>query len=81
MKKILYTLIVAIVATSFYAVVFAAETINTDTTPEPTSASPAGEVKVEKKERKKVVKKTKKNHKKAKKEPPVPAPAVTPAPM
>jgi hypothetical protein len=66
MKKVLSTLVAAIVALSFSAVVFAAETTKTDVKSETTTTSPAGEVKVEKKEVKKVVKKHKK-HKKAKK--------------
>ena len=65
MKKVLSTLVAAIVALSFSAVVFAAETVKTDVKSETTTTSPAGEVKVEKKEVKKV-KKTKKA-KKAKK--------------
>jgi mannitol-specific phosphotransferase system IIBC component len=66
MKKVLSTLVAAIVALSFSAVVFAAETTKTDVKKETTTTSPAGEVKVEKKEVKKVVKK--KKAKKAKKE-------------
>ena len=65
MKKVLSTIVAAIVALSFSAVVFAAETVKTDVKSETTTTSPAGEVKVEKKEVKKV-KKTKKT-KKAKK--------------
>jgi len=61
MKKVLSTLVAAIVALSFSAVVFAAETVKTDVKTD-TTTSPAGDVKVEKKE----VKKTKKV-KKAKK--------------
>ena len=63
MKKVLSTLVAAIVALSFSAVVFAAETTKTDVKKETTTTSPAGEVKVEKKEVKKVVKH--KKHKKA----------------
>ena len=77
MKKALSTIVAALVAMSFSAVVFAAQTIKTDTKSETTTTSPVREVKVEKKE----AKKTKKHHKKAKKEVAVPAPAVTPAPM
>ena len=62
MKKVLSTLVAAIVALSFSAVVFAAETVKTDVKTDTTTTSPAGDVKVEKKE----VKKTKKV-KKAKK--------------
>jgi len=69
MKKILSTLVAALVALSFSAVVFAADTVKTDVKSETTTTSPSGEVKVEKKEVKKV-KKTKKAKKvkKAKKE-------------
>jgi hypothetical protein len=62
MKKVLSTIVAALVALSFSAVVFGA-TVKTDVKSETTTTSPAGEVKVEKKEVKKVVKK----HKKAKK--------------
>jgi hypothetical protein len=65
MKKVLSTLVAAVVALSFSAVVFAAQTVKTDTKSETTTTSPSGEVKVEKKETTKV-KKTKKA-KKAKK--------------
>jgi len=65
MKKVLSTIVAALVAISFSAVVFAAETVKTDVKTETTTTSPAGEVKVEKKAIKKV-KKTKKA-KKAKK--------------
>jgi hypothetical protein len=71
MKRILSTIVAALVAMSFSAVVFASETIKTDVKSETTTTSPAGEVKVEKKEVKKVVKK----HKKAKKAKKVAAPA------
>jgi len=66
MKKILSTLVAAIVALSFSAVVFAADTMKSDVKTETTTTSPAGDVKVEKKE----VKKSKKvkKAKKAKKE-------------
>jgi hypothetical protein len=66
MKKVLSTLVAAIVAISFAGIVCAAETTKTNVKSETTTTSPAGEVKVEKKEVKKV-KKTKKA-KKAKKE-------------
>ena len=66
MKKVLSTLVAAIVALSFAGIVCAAETVKTDVKSETTTTSPAGEVKTEKKEVKKV-KKTKKA-KKAKKE-------------
>jgi len=65
MKKVLSTIIAALVAISFSAVVFAADTVKTDVKTETTTTSPSGEVKVEKKEVKKV-KKTRKV-KKAKK--------------
>jgi len=65
MKKVLSTIVAALVAISFSAVVFAAESVKTDVKTETTTTSPAGEVKVEKKTVKKV-KKTKKA-KKAKK--------------
>jgi hypothetical protein len=64
MKKVLSTLVAAIVALSFSAVVFAADTVKSDVKTETTTTSPAGDVKVEKKE----VKKSKKT-KKAKKAP------------
>jgi hypothetical protein len=84
MKKVLSTIVAALVAISFSAVVFAAETVKTDVKTETKTTSPAGEVKVEKKEVKKVVKKHKK-HKKAKKVVKVAAPvsednAAAPAP-
>ncbi len=65
MKKIISTVVAALVAVSFSGMVFAAETIKTDTKTETKTTTPAGEVKVEKKEVKKVVKKHKKHHKKA----------------
>jgi hypothetical protein len=66
MKKVLSTLVAALVAVSFASIVFAEE-VKTDIKSETTTTSPSGEVKVEKKEVKKTVKKHKK-HKKAKKE-------------
>ena len=69
MKKVLSTLVAAIVALSFSAVVFAAYTVKTDVKTETTTTSPSGEVKVEKKEVKKV-KKTKKAKKVKKEEAP-----------
>ena len=65
MKKVLSTLVAAIVALSFAGIVCASETTKTNVKTETTTTSPAGEVKVEKKEVKKV-KKVKKS-KKAKK--------------
>jgi hypothetical protein len=67
MKKIISTIVAALLAVSFSGMVFAAETIKTDTKTESTTTSPAGEVKVEKKEVKKTVKKHRKHHKKHKK--------------
>ena len=66
MKKVLSTLVAALVAVSFASIVFAEE-VNTDVKSETTTTSPAGEVKVEKKEVKKVkkVKKAKKVKKEA----------------
>jgi hypothetical protein len=66
MKKVLSTLVAAIVALSFAGIVCAAETTKTDVKTDTTTTSAAGDVKVEKKEVKKV-KKVKKA-KKAKKE-------------
>jgi hypothetical protein len=77
MKKVLSTLVAAIVALSFSAVVFAADTVKTDVKTETTTTSPSGEVKVEKKEVKKV-KKSKKT-KKVKKEEAPKTDAVAPA--
>jgi hypothetical protein len=67
MKKVLSTLVAAIVALSFSAVVFAADTTKTDVKTDKTVTTPAGEVKTEKKEVKKVkkVKKAKKVKKEA----------------
>ena len=64
MKKVLSTIVAALVAVSFAGVVSAAE-VKTDVKSETTTTSPAGEVKVEKKEVKKTVKH--KKHKKTKK--------------
>ena len=64
MKKVLSTLVAALVAVSFAGLVSAAE-VKTDVKSETTTTNPAGEVKVEKKEVKKTVKK--KKSKKAKK--------------
>jgi hypothetical protein len=75
MKKVLSTIVAALVALSFSAVVFAAETTKTDVKKETTTTSPAGEVKVEKKEVKKV--KKAKKAKKAKKEVAAPADTTT----
>ena len=65
MKKVLSTIVAALVAMSFAGIVSAAEVTKTDVKTEKTTTSPAGEVKVEKKEVKKVKKVRK--HKKAKK--------------
>jgi ribosomal protein L12E/L44/L45/RPP1/RPP2 len=79
MKKVLSTIVAALVAVSFSGMVFAAEAIKTDTKTETTTTSPAGEVKVEKKEVKKSVKKHKRHHhKKAVKKDAV-APSAAPA--
>ena len=75
MKKVLSTIIAALVAVSFAGLASAAE-VKTDVKSETTTTSPAGDVKVEKKEVKKTVKKHKK-HKKAKKEVKEEAPATT----
>jgi hypothetical protein len=82
MKKVLSTLVAALVAVSFASIVFAEE-VKTDVKSETTTTSPSGEVKVEKKEVKKTVKKHKK-HKKAmkemkKEESPAAAPSEAPA--
>lgn len=65
MKKVISTIVAALVAVSFSGLVFAAEPMKTDTKTVTTTSSPAGEVKVEKKEVKKSIKKHKKHHKKA----------------
>lgn len=62
MKKVLSTLVAALVAVSFAGIVCAAE-VTTDSKSVTTTTSPAGEVKVEKKIVKKTVKKQKKHHK------------------
>jgi len=62
MKKVLSTIVAALVAVSFSAVVFAADAKSAVKT-ESTSVTPAGEVKTEKKEVKKSVKKNKKGKK------------------
>jgi hypothetical protein len=69
MKKVLSTLVAAIVALSFAGIVCAAETTKTNVKTETSTTNPAGEVKVEKKEVKKV-KKTKKAKKVKKEEAP-----------
>jgi len=62
MKKVLSTLVAAIVALSFSAVGFAADTMKSNVKTETTTTNPAGDVKVEKKEvtKSKKVKKAKK---------------------
>ena len=67
MKKVLSAIVATLVAMSFTAVVFAAETSKTDAKSEVTTTSPAGEVKTEKKEVKKSVKKKKSGKKVVKK--------------
>ena len=69
MKKVLSTLVAALVALSFSAVVFAADTVKSDVKTETTTTNAAGDVKVEKKEVKKS-KKTKKAKKVKKEEAP-----------
>jgi hypothetical protein len=64
MKKVISTILTALVAVSFSGMVFAAETVKTDTKSQTTAATTGGEVKVEKKEVKKCVKKHAKHHKK-----------------
>ena len=56
MKKVLSTIVAALVAMSFAGIVSAAEVTKTDVKTETTTTNPAGEVKVEKKEVKKVKK-------------------------
>ena len=58
MKKVLSTIVAALVAMSFTAVVFAAE-VKSDVKTESTTVTPAGEMKTEKKEVKKTAKKKK----------------------
>jgi hypothetical protein len=70
MKKVLSTIVASLVAISFAGIVSAAE-VKTETKSETTTTSPAGEVKVEKKEVKKTVKH--KKHKKAAKKVAAPA--------
>lgn len=85
MKKVLSTVVAALVAVSFAGFVFAAEPkAKSDVKTEKTTVSPAGEVKTEKKEVKKSDKKTKKGKKvvkETKKEETTttPAPAAAPA--
>ena len=66
MKKVLSTLVAALVALSFAGIVCAAEVVKSDSKTETTTTSPSGEVKVEKKTVKKV--KKSKKVKKVKKE-------------
>jgi len=66
MKKVLSTIVAALVAVSFTAVVFAADTKSAVKT-ESTTVSPAGEVKTEKKEVVKSAKKKKSGKKVVKK--------------
>jgi len=61
MRKVISTMLAALVAVSFSGMVFATEIPKTD---QATTAAPASEVKAEKKEVKKCVKKHKKHHKK-----------------
>ena len=63
MKKVLSTIVAALVAVSFSAVVFAADASKSAVKTESTTVTPAGEMKTEKKEVKKSVKKSKKGKK------------------
>ena len=63
MKKVLSTIVAALVAVSFAGIVCAAETTKSDVKSEKTTVTPAGETKTEKKEAKKTVKKSKKGKK------------------
>jgi len=64
MKKVLSTLVAALVAVSFAGIVCAAEVKSDEKTmTEATTVTPAGEMKTEKKEVKKSVKKSKKGKK------------------
>ncbi|NVN91914.1 MAG: hypothetical protein HXX11_15110 [Desulfuromonadales bacterium] len=63
MKKVLSTIVAALVALSFAGIVCAAENVRIDTKTETTTTTPAGEVKVEKKEVKKHIKKHRKHKK------------------
>ena len=62
MKKMLSTIVAALVAVSFAGFVFAAD-VKSDVKTESTTVTPAGDVKAEKKEVKKSVKKSKKGKK------------------
>jgi Ni/Co efflux regulator RcnB len=81
MKKILSSIVAALVAVSFAGIVCAAEPANSETKTESTTVNAAG-AKVEKKEvkKKKTTKKGKKVKKTVKKEETVTAPAAAPAP-
>lgn len=79
MRKVISTMLAALVAVSFSAMVFAAETPKSDVKSQTTTATSGGEVKVEKKEVKKCVKKQKK-HKKCVAKKVEAAPAVPAAP-
>jgi hypothetical protein len=63
MRKVISTMLAALVAVSFSGMVFAAEMPKSDAKPQTTTATPASEVKVEKKEVKKCVKKHRKHKK------------------
>lgn len=78
MKKVLSTIVAALVAVSFAGVVCAAD-MKSDVKTESTSVTPAGETKTEKKEVKKS-KKTKKSGKKVKKSTVKKEETTTPAP-
>ena len=79
MKKVLSTLVAVLVAVSFAGLVSAAE-VKTDVNSETTTTSPAGDVKVEKKEVKKTVKKHKKKKAKKAEEAPTTTTTTTTAP-
>jgi hypothetical protein len=64
MKKVISTIIAALVAVSFSGMVFAVEAPKTDVKAQASTVAPGGEMKVEKKDVKKTVKKQTKHHKK-----------------
>jgi hypothetical protein len=66
MKKVLSTIVAALLAVSFSGLVFAAE-MKSDVKTESTTVTPAGDTKTEKKEVKKSAKKSKKGKKVVKK--------------
>jgi Ni/Co efflux regulator RcnB len=83
MKKVLSTIVAALVAVSFSAVVFAADASKSAVKTESTTVTPAGETKTEKKEVVKSAKKKKSGKKvvkKSVKEESTTTPAAAPAP-